>query len=257
MKRYHNRSQFRAALAALIAPIAIIGSTQRAHADHHQGDRDTSACVTEYDLSLNGKRIGQLTTRLENLHGNHWRYQAHTKARRGIVKASIRQLSEFTRTGSTIRPLTFSSRQKIAFARRNSDANYDWDAMLASGKHKKDSWTIDMPARFVDRLTLNEQLRLDLSSSSQAHFEYSRLDRGRLRPMTFERTDQAAAIEVPAGEFVTHLVEREHAAGDRRTASWHTPKLGFLPVRMEQLDDGKLTVTELTRVEGCDTILAR
>ncbi len=211
----------------------------------------TVACSATYDLLINGKRAGSLVSELKPLGEQRWEYVLTTEARRGLVKASVKQNGQFERNHSSVRPLSFSSRQKVAFAKRNSDASYDWTTMTASGTHKGDDWTIDMPPQFVDRLTINERLRLDLATDpAREQFDYVRLDRGRLRDMVFERqtTEQ---IAVPAGEFATQKVTRRHDSDDRRTASWHAPALNYLPIRIEQMEDKRLTVSELTKVAGC------
>jgi len=210
------------------------------------------ACLAEYNLFLNGKKIGSLRSELKPLHQDHWHYTVDTKARRGLIKASIKQRSEFVRHGDEIRPLMFSSKQKIAIAKRESTASYDWDTMSASGRHKKKDWRIDFEPGFVDRLTLNERMRLDLRNDPQREvFDYVRLDRGKLRPMTFVREQVMDSITVPAGRFDTIKLSRQHDKSDRRTTSWHSPELSYFPVRMEQLDDGDLTATELTKLVGC------
>ncbi len=211
------------------------------------------ACVATYQLSLNGKTIGQLRSELKPLHNDHWQYSVDTKARRGLIKARVRQRGEFVRQDNEIRPLNFQSKQKIAFAKRESSASYDWQSMVASGRHKNKDWQLSFAPGFVDRLTLNERIRLDLKTQSAVtEFDYTRLDRGKLRPMRFRRGQQLEPLQVPAGEYSTFLMERQHDQDDRRTASWHAPDLNYFPVRMEQLDDGDLTVSELTAIEGCE-----
>jgi hypothetical protein len=48
-------------------------------------------------------------------------------------------------------------------------------------------------------------------------------------------------VDTPAGRFATVQLERERSAGDRATTLWCAPALGYLPVRVDNREDGSTT----------------
>jgi hypothetical protein len=74
-------------------------------------------------------------------------------------------------------------------------------------------------------------------------------DDGKSEPLHFERAG-TESLTVPHGKYDTIQVDRQHKS-DRVTTTWLAPELGWLPVRVEQREDGelvaRLNLTDLTR----------
>jgi hypothetical protein len=74
-------------------------------------------------------------------------------------------------------------------------------------------------------------------------------DDGKAEPLRFEVTGEEQ-VSVPRGRYDTVRVQRTHDDG-RATITWLAPELGWLPVRVEQREDGELVGRlELSSLNG-------
>ena len=65
---------------------------------------------------------------------------------------------------------------------------------------------------------------------------------GKIKRYHFKRRNRDV-LATPAGDFETVIVMREDPESKRRTIFWLAPKHQWLPVKMQQREPGKATIT--------------
>ena len=97
--------------------------------------------------------------------------------------------------------------------------------------------------RTYDRLSADIVVIMDLRNGRPPRTLYI-AEKNTTREYTFTPRGEAT-VETPAGTFETVLYLRQRDGSSRSTLIWYARNADFLPVRMEQLKDGKSTVTSV------------
>jgi hypothetical protein len=75
------------------------------------------------------------------------------------------------------------------------------------------------------------------------------IDNDQIKRYSYTRAD-SGQLSTKAGEFETVLYVSTRPGSSRLSRIWHAPKLGFIPVRAEQVHNGRVeTVMELVRIQ--------
>ncbi len=195
--------------------------------------------LANYEVLRNGRLMGWSEVRLRKS-GNDWSYQVTTEADRGLaglLGGKVTETSHFRITeAGELQSMAYEYQQGIRFSRREGKARFDWDRLQVEGVYKKDSFQLPLVKGQTDRMLLNLKLMRLLSQGAQ-RFEFETVERGTVKQMAFHRSEQQALIDTPEGRLATIMVSREHRNTKRHTRSWHAPELGYLPVRMQQVED--------------------
>ncbi|MEM7708322.1 MAG: DUF3108 domain-containing protein [Pseudomonadota bacterium] len=204
-----------------------------------------------YDVYLNGRLLGRSEASLKKS-GAQWTYRVSTEANRGLAgflggKITERSQFELADDGSLL-SRDYDYQQGIRFSRREGRARFDWDRLQVEGVYKKKDFMLPLVAGQTDRMLINLKLMRQLAEGQQ-QFAFETVERGNVRQHTYSRTDEVTVTDTSEGELQTVLVNRHHSNPRRQTRSWHAPKLGFLPVRLEQIDGDDDEVIEMRLTE--------
>lgn len=116
---------------------------------------------------------------------------------------------------------------------------FDWDNKQAISSVDGEEVRLDVAPDTVDRMSLQLMIMQDgILDNTFEQLDYQVVEDLELRDYTFEVTGRSR-ISTGAGSFDTVRLERRH--GSRTTIFWSAPKLGYLPVRVEQRRDGNPT----------------
>ncbi|MCG5511547.1 DUF3108 domain-containing protein [Ectothiorhodospira shaposhnikovii] len=133
---------------------------------------------------------------------------------------------------------------------RRTEIRFDWEALKASGTHNGRAFELDIPDRAIDRFALQLSMIHDVWSG-QREFTETIVERNRIR--TYEFTVGAPeTIDTPMGAVEAIPVTRYNEERDTTVSTWFAPRLNYLPVRLEQLEDGERLVLTIQSVEWHD-----
>ncbi len=195
--------------------------------------------TARYSVYRNGKLLGNSEAQLKKS-GDRWAYQVTTEADRGLagfLGGKIAEKTEFQVDSSgALQSLFYEYQQGIRFSRREGKAYFDWDRLEVQGVHKKKDFQLPLVEGQTDRMLLNLKLMRKLAQGQQ-EFAFDTVERGKVDRLGFIRSSEQALVDTPEGRLAAVVVSRTHRNPKRHTRSWHAPDLGYVPVRMEQIND--------------------
>jgi hypothetical protein len=119
---------------------------------------------------------------------------------------------------------------------------------------RKDEWT-EHPwsPEVLDRLSTQEQLRLDLMTAPQAPETLTSviIDGHRIKTRTFTLIEEVS-ITTPAGDFRTLRYDQVHDDPERQSTLWFAIDADYLLVRSEHVEDGSAITVALKSLRWDD-----
>lgn len=197
----------------------------------------------DYTFSIDGKYNGSATRTLVKKTDNKWDYE-FTASVPIVARAS--QSSTFVNNGGALLPLTHATTYKILVHKRTTKLDFDYKNKQVHVDDKGDKKTYPLSAPALDDLTLELQIREDLSRG-KLKSSYRVADEDEIDNVTFKNLGRTK-ITVPAGTFEVIKLQRVHANPKRKTYFWLSPKHDYLPIKMQQDDKGKIYDSELKRI---------
>lgn len=157
-----------------------------------------------------------------------------------FVRGDVTESAEFSIMADGVRPLTFSSVDKVSKEDKFMDFSFDWEQMQVAGKINNNDFVLDLDGRTHDRVSLQYELMLELMNDRRSD-EYSLLDDDEFKSLqvTYVGTEE---VKVPHGKYRAIKIQHRKEKSDRVTTLWCAEELDFLPVKIEQHRDGKLAV---------------
>lgn len=204
--------------------------------------------TAHYALSLNSFNLGESRVSLDAQGNNRYLYRSHTRST-GVAKLfrndTVRESSLFTLHNERLRPLEYRFDHTGDKKGRHALLKFDWPAQKVSNTVEGHTWEMKIPEDALDKLVVQLAVMMDLDSG-QKQLTYAIADGGKLKEYRFAVIGEET-VRVPAGEFATLKLERLRKDNDRTTYFWCAPSLGYLPVRIQQIEneDGVTYLSEL------------
>lgn len=200
-----------------------------------------------YEVSNGSMAVGTATFSLTRDSGL-WRYRTAVKARGLFAMFVDTPLTETTWLQShegQLRPLIYRHRE----GKTQRRVVFDWRAGRAQVHDNGDTRRIALEPTTRDRSSAILAVMVALDAGARSVAFPGITDDGDTGVLRFETVGEES-IEAPYGTYDAIRVERRHDDG-RTTTTWLAPTLDWLPVRVEQREDGELTarlaLTDLTR----------
>ncbi len=208
--------------------------------------------VAEYKIKVS-MLSGKLNTEVKLTEEG---YSAHSVLRAAgfasiFVRGNVVESSVFATDADGVRPLRYSSTDRISKQDKFMEFNFDWDRNEVTGIINDEEIQIALDGLVHDRVSIQYELMLDLLNGTSAD-EYLLLDdfESKLLAVTNIGTK---TVKVPYGEFEAVGIQhrKKKSKSDRITTLWCVEELGYLPVMIEQHRKGKLRVRAmLTKYEA-------
>jgi hypothetical protein len=204
--------------------------------------------TAHYALSLNGFKLGESKVSLDTQADNRYRYRSHTYST-GVAKLfrsdTVRESSQFTLHQERIRPQEYRFDHTGDKKERHALLKFDWQAHKVSNTVEGHTWEMKIPAGTLDKFVVQLAVMMDLRNGEKM-LSYAIADGGKLKQYQFAVIGEET-VKVPAGEFATLKLERLRKDNDRTTYFWCAPDLGYLPVKIKQIEheDGVTYLSEL------------
>lgn len=202
----------------------------------------------EYQVGNGTMSVGTATFSLQRSSGL-WRYRSVVRIE-GLfslfVDGPLRDTTWLDTRDGKLRPVVYRHEKGDEKLR----VVFDWpagDAQVAA--HNGDGRRIDLEPDSRDQFSAILAVMCALATGERTLTFPGIDDDGKPEQLRFEVTGEEQ-VDVPRGRYDTVRVQRSHDDG-RATITWLAPELGWLPVRVEQREDGELVGRlELTSLKG-------
>jgi hypothetical protein len=239
------------ALARLIALTLLIGvgggvgrGLQAAQAipenDSLPPSSSQSTSINAFSVTLavtyRGIRAGKSELTLEALEDGHWRYSSTNRARglfRLVFPDDIQQFSELQISSEGIRPLRYVADDGSNDTSRDITLIFDWIQRKVRGVAEQESVEIDLGLEDPqDPMSVQLALIWALKQGKTPdHFWL--IDKRQLKRYLY-RSEGTQSITVAGKVLQAEIWSSRREGSDRVTRVWHSPELGFIPVRAER-----------------------
>jgi hypothetical protein len=137
-------------------------------------------------------------------------------------------------------PDKYQSNDQISSDPKVMEFEFDWDQSQVSGTINDEDYVIELDGLVHDRVSIQYELMLDLLNKEPST-NYMLLNEDELRPI-FVTNIGEKDIKVPYGKFKAVGIQHSNEEKTRVTVLWCVEELGYLPVLIEQYNDGKRRV---------------
>ncbi|MEN8669934.1 MAG: DUF3108 domain-containing protein [Ketobacter sp.] len=200
-----------------------------------------SPFTAHYRGEANGMSVSDLGSRKLISLGQE-RYRIEYDASAMIYR--LEEQSEFLWQAGQPRPLQYDSTRGTFLKKRKNHINFDWQRGRGTYVHKKKQGEFDLVAGMQDPLTSTLLLALEVQSGKgEIQFMEAKDNDQELRK--FVLLDKPT-ISTESGNIKTFHLKRLHDDDKRQTEIWLHHEYPFIPVKVEQNDDGDHFLLELT-----------
>ena len=215
-------------------------------------DAPVATWSATYRVEYKGKEAGVSDWSVRDLGDGRYEFQARITPK-GMLKL-IRpkptiERSQFRVEGNHYRPLEYWFEDGSRSGEDNWHLVFDWERRVATVTTSEARREIAVPDAALDIGTLKAAVMRDIAARG-APGPYEIADEDSVG--TYEYTDSGpATLQTGVGSLETQLFVQRRAGSSRSTWLWAAPKLGFLPVRVEQRrNDEVQTSFLLQKVDG-------
>lgn len=158
-------------------------------------------------------------------------------------KSVLKQVEEM------VIPLEYRYVHEGSDKNRNEHYQYHWARNVAAVYSRGEEKTLRIPAGTLDNSSLQLALIQDAGKGA-AKTRHPVISRGELKTYTFSNLGEET-IETPLGRFETVKLQRRKDDEENTTyTTWHAPKLHYLPVKVENRENGDVMLSlQLEEVE--------
>jgi hypothetical protein len=197
-----------------------------------------------YDVFRQGTRLGTVEVRLTLDAGGVYEYTAETRATHFVARmmgVGASETGRFIWHDGLIRPIFYEQQINRPGPDRHWHANFDWAALVATGRSHRGPFSTELRDDAVDPLTQRLQLAVSLMDSESDRYEFWVIDRDELEQQVFVRGETSRfELDGSCVRAVHFTLEESDPA--RADHTWLTPDMYWLPVRWRQVRDGREVV---------------
>lgn len=200
--------------------------------------------VVTYRVAFKGMAAGDLQLKLSRESGDVWRYETRPQPSflaRMVVSASSIERGTFRLTANGVQPLAYSLDDGTA-QRGKDEASFEYDrtAGRVRGYARGEPLDLELVPGLQDPLSIRAAILLDLLRGRELG-TYPMIDGRQVRQYVYRRAGtETLKTAVGTVETVVYTSAREGADARAKTWKyWYAPSLGWLPVRIHQIDKGE------------------
>lgn len=188
----------------------------------------------EYELYRNQKRLGSSAISLEK-QGDSYTFSTVSQSEGGWMSAlggaEINERSEFRMLGEKFQAATYSYQQNVSFKSKKRDIQFDWREKWAKENDGEQEVSYVLEPGAIDRNLVVLALAEDLKAKRELVHPVAY--KGEVSEWRFENAG-SENVATAMGSIPAEKITRIRANKERSTVSWHAPRFGFLPVKIEQ-----------------------
>lgn len=197
-----------------------------------------------YRVLRDSLHLGNATFTLHPAASGTWIFDSKASAT-GLaslfVHSSFSEESHFVVHNHLLRPLSYRYTDS-GNSSHDESIRFDWVKHQAYDRKDGKVHQVTLRPGALDRLSAQLSLSRQLSAGQPLAKTLFVVNDGKLKRYHFKRKGKDL-LATPAGSFATVIVAREDPDSKRTTIFWLAPKYFWLPVKMQQREPGKATVT--------------
>ena len=205
-----------------------------------------------YSLHSMGTRIATMKRSFASLESGIYLYYSETNTD-GLLallrKDQIIEKSTWQFTEGQLQPLLYSYLHTGGKKNRNVEINFDWSARKITNSINGSSWQMPIQAYIMDKLLYQLAIMYDLDKGMNK-ISYAIADGGKIKTYDFELVGKEG-VNTPIGDFDALKLVRHKSNTNQKTAIWCAKELGYLPVKVENVEDnGRQTTAIIETLTG-------
>jgi len=211
-----------------------------------------------YHFTFHGLSGGDLRLTLKHdTEPDHWIYETRANPSilaRLVVSSESLERSWFKVTAEGVEPLRYKLDDGTSKHGDDAEFRYDWEHGRVAGTVRGAALDLATAPGLQDVMSIRAAPMVDLLAGRELH-EYAMLDGREIKHYLYKR-GRPEKIKTALGEVDTVIVDSDRKGADshaRMWRYWYAPSLNWLPVRIEQREDGQarmiLTVRSLKWLE--------
>ncbi len=208
----------------------------------------------EYDVYRSGVKIARLERSFTRQADGNLLYRSETNVT-GLAsmfrKDRIIEESRWQYTKGKVVPLFYQYLHTGTSRDRNVTVEFDWKSGLVTNSVNGSPWRMTASEGILDKLLYQYSIMLDMQAGKSS-LRYTVADGGTEKIYVFKKLGEET-LETALGNLNTIKMERHRADSDRNSVFWSAPDVGYLPVKLENIDDGVKTVVVIRSVTGLGT----
>jgi hypothetical protein len=232
------------------APVVVVPSA--AASASGSGPRSAAAAelkphTVTYRVTFKGMDAGDLELRLTREGDGRWRYETRPQPSllaRMFVSAQTYERGVFTVGPDGVQPLSYVLDDGTSKS-TNDEVSLEFDraAGRVRGRARGEPLDLEIVPGLQDPMSIRAAILVDLLAGRPLG-EYPMLDGRHVRTYVYRRAG-TAKLRTALGEIETVVYTSARKGADARARTWkywYAPSLGWLPVRIEQLDGGETRI---------------
>lgn len=193
-----------------------------------------------YHLVWRGFDAGTSELQLERQADNQYVYKSRSMASglfRAFFSNAISQTSWFTVTADGVRPDRYRGDDGSSRTSRDISLDFNWETGRATGVAEDTPVDVALEPRTQDDMSIQIALMQALLKGEQPT-SFRLIDKDRIKEYAYT-SEGTAQLKTAVGDVDTVIYRSQRAGSKRVTRMWYAPSLGYIPVKGEQLRDGK------------------
>lgn len=196
-----------------------------------------------YHVLRDGWHLGNAVFTLQETDGT-WQFQSRARAS-GLaalfLHSTFSESSHFKLNAGVLEPLAYAYTDS-GNPEHDERIAFDWNKGEATDRKGDDTKRLPLARGMLDRLTAQLELSRELSAGVQLVDTFYVVNGGEIKRYHLVRRGHDEIV-TPAGNFETVRIARKDPKSKRITTFWLAPKYQWLPIKIEQREPGKATIT--------------
>lgn len=193
-----------------------------------------------YNVLRDGREYGHAIRSLKKQPNNNYILKLTTKASAFFYSIHTEQVSEFSYSKKSIKPIKYSSFDDRSF-KKTSRQSIDFEKRLVSGGDEENKWVGNLQEEIFDPLLIVEVLRLNVKNKL-LEMNYKVYDDGKVKDYLFI-SNGIDKIITTVGQLDCLKVTRVRANSSRETHIWLAKDFDFIPIKVIQENKGEEVVS--------------
>ena len=193
-----------------------------------------------YAVVWHGFDAGRTELHLQRQSDAQYVYTSRSNASglfRAFFNNEISQTSWLSVTPEGIRPDRYRADDGSSRTARDVSLDFDWQAGHARGVAEDQAVDVALEPYTQDDLSITIALMYALLDGKQPSV-FRLIDKDRIKEYRYT-AEGTAQLKTAVGDLETVVYRSQRSGSKRMTRMWYAPSLGYVPVRGEQLKDGK------------------
>ncbi len=207
--------------------------------------------TAQYDVYRSGVKIARLERSFSRQSDGNLLYRSETNVS-GLAsmfrKDRIIEESVWQYINGKVVPQHYQYLHTGTSKERNVTIEFDWKKNLIINSVNGAPWRMPASEGILDKLVYQYSIMLDMQSGKST-LSYTVADGGTEKIYKFDSLGEET-LETSLGILKTIKMKRHRPDSDRESIFWSAPELGYLPVKLENTEDGVKTVVLIKSLAG-------